>query len=596
MNHELTENGVSQIFNNTKSLPVVLQVLKLKKVQGDHTKQDPDKDVFLATLSDGQQYANFVLPKKTNGLVFSGDLLAHGLVRVDAFKAGSAKSKTVVVTELTVLASGAGVSVAGSPTFFAPQPPAAQESGRPQQHVLEASVQPVSSLNPYLKRWTIKGRVTAKTPLKTWKNEKGEGKVFSFDLLDGFGGEITVTAFNKECDAFFSQVTEGHVVFVSKGAVRASRRAFSAVKNPYAVTLGPESEVVLVSGEDTTIAHHKFAFVGSLEELLFVPVDAVVDVLAVVWEVGELVSIVSARRGKTLAKRSLLLVDASLRAVALVLWEVVATELDESAVHKGSVVAAKGCKVTEFAGARQLALLPAGKVLVDPSASLLGANADKLESLCNWHAQVGGGELVVSNMSVGAEAGRGTLHTQTDKPRLACEVKDEMLGFGDKPEHFALCGFVHRVFARVDRPPFYDSCPAESCKKKVQLDGNGFMFCAKCQASHPSSKPRYIFTLALGDFSGSVYLSCFGDAGNAVFGCGPEVFKDLRDRGDSEGFEALLEKAKWKLLSARCLAKCEEYNGENKVRVNALALDPVDFAKQGHLLLKELQTKLSETA
>ena len=34
------------------------------------------------------------------------------------------------------------------------------------------------------KRWTIRARVTNKSGIRTWSNSKGEGKLFSIDLLD----------------------------------------------------------------------------------------------------------------------------------------------------------------------------------------------------------------------------------------------------------------------------------------------------------------------------------------------------------------------------------------------------------------------------
>lgn len=98
-------------------------------------------------------------------------------------------------------------------------------------------------------RWTIRARVTNKANIRTWSNSRGEGKLFSFEILDesvsrkvltlacnmpkycmlhmtrffspfccihamkhlGQQGEIKITAFNKEVDKFFSLVEQGKV-------------------------------------------------------------------------------------------------------------------------------------------------------------------------------------------------------------------------------------------------------------------------------------------------------------------------------------------------------------------------------------------------
>ena len=54
-------------------------------------------------------------------------------------------------------------------------------------------------------RWTIKVRITNKSDIRTWSNSRGEGKLFSMDMMDDTG-EIRATAFNAECDKYYHMI------------------------------------------------------------------------------------------------------------------------------------------------------------------------------------------------------------------------------------------------------------------------------------------------------------------------------------------------------------------------------------------------------
>lgn len=51
----------------------------------------------------------------------------------------------------------------------------------------------------------VKVRVTNKGQVKTWSNSRGEGKLFSMDLLDD-SGEIRMTAFNQQVDQMYELI------------------------------------------------------------------------------------------------------------------------------------------------------------------------------------------------------------------------------------------------------------------------------------------------------------------------------------------------------------------------------------------------------
>lgn len=69
-------------------------------------------------------------------------------------------------------------------SFSGPVQSSGFSSGSGANMQLEASLTPIKNLNPYQTRWTIKARITQKSAIKKWHNAKGDGQLFSVNLLD----------------------------------------------------------------------------------------------------------------------------------------------------------------------------------------------------------------------------------------------------------------------------------------------------------------------------------------------------------------------------------------------------------------------------
>lgn len=57
----------------------------------------------------------------------------------------------------------------------------------------------------FILRWIIRAKVQFKSPIRTWSNSKGEGKLFSMDLVDE-SGEIRATGFRDTVDKFYEMI------------------------------------------------------------------------------------------------------------------------------------------------------------------------------------------------------------------------------------------------------------------------------------------------------------------------------------------------------------------------------------------------------
>ena len=105
------------------------------------------------------------------------------------------------------------------------------------------TIYPIESISPYLRKFTIKARVTSKSEIKTWHNKNGEGKLFSVNLLDETG-EIKATAFNEQCDTLWDVLQEGGVYYISAPCrVQIAKKQYSNLSNDYDMVFERETGV-----------------------------------------------------------------------------------------------------------------------------------------------------------------------------------------------------------------------------------------------------------------------------------------------------------------------------------------------------------------
>ena len=183
----------------------------------------------------------------------------------------------------------------------------------------------ISELNTYQNRWTIKARVTTKSDIRSWVNAKGEGSLFSVELIDSSAIDIKATFFKEAVDKFYEMLEVDKVYTFSGGRLKDAKMEYNVCKCPYEISFDQKAEIHLA--DDTgDIQSHMFNFT-KISDLEGVEEGKLVDILVVVKSVGDPASVVLKKIGKERLKCDLTVVDDSGVEINLTVWGIVRERL-----------------------------------------------------------------------------------------------------------------------------------------------------------------------------------------------------------------------------------------------------------------------------
>ncbi|KAG7264455.1 hypothetical protein CRUP_010954, partial [Coryphaenoides rupestris] len=322
----------------------------------------------IETLTMGGQHPDAVIQLLLNSLADQNRLEPNCVCLLKKSVTNVLKDgrRVIIILDIEVLKPASDVDgKLGEPTPFvegqggkAPQAAEPPAPVRPLQAKNANEVVPIASLNPYQSKWTIRVRVTNKSNIRTWSNSRGDGKLFSMEIVDE-SGEIRITGFNQEVDKFYGLVEVGKVFYISKGTLKIANKQYSSMKNDYEMTLNGESSIIpCEDAVDLPVAHCDFVAISELEAR---EKDSVLDVIGVCKSVDELTRLTT-KSSREVSKRTFNLMDMTGKVVSVTLWGEEAENFDGSGQP---IVAIKGAKLSDFGG-RSLSASFSSTLMINP--------------------------------------------------------------------------------------------------------------------------------------------------------------------------------------------------------------------------------------
>ncbi|XP_033833148.1 replication protein A 70 kDa DNA-binding subunit [Periophthalmus magnuspinnatus] len=600
---KLSEGAIEALANGHPVSDVVLQLVNIRKIDGG---SGPAR--FRAMMSDGRySMTSFMLCTQLNYMAEDNTLAPHCICLIKRHVTNILKDgrRVVIILEIQVLkpADQVGGKIGEPVPYTEGQKPAAQQppqsnpvpvpraplqpqnnnnnneanrgfnrdmgkkplSNMPSTPGGGSKVVPIASLNPYQSKWTIRARVTNKSTIRTWSNSRGDGKLFSMEIVDE-SGEIRVTGFNQEVDKFYELIEAGKVYYFSRASLKIANKQYTSVKNDYEMTLNGESSIIPCEDScDVPMVQCDFVTIGDLE---MKEKDSILDVIGVCKSVEE-VTRLTTKTNREVSKRNLNLMDMSGKVVTVTLWGEEAEKFDGIGQP---VVAIKGAKLSDFGG-RSLSASFSSTLMINP-------DIPEAYKLRGWYDKEGHAMDAQSLTEVKGGGGGGNTNWKS-----LSDVKTEHLGHGEKADYYTCIATI--VYLRKENC-LYQACPSQDCNKKVVDQQNGMFRCEKCDKEFPNFKYRLILSANIADYGDNQWVTCFQESAEAILGQNSAYLGQLKESNEA-AFDEVFQQANFNTFIFRSRVKLETYNDESRIKATVMEVKPVDHKEYSKRLIMNIR-------
>lgn len=442
-------------------------------------------------------------------------------------------------------------------------------------------ITPISALNMYQNRWTIRARVTTKTDIRHWQNAKGEGSLFSVELLDSSGTDIRATFFREAVDKFYNILEVDKVFTFSGGRLKIGNIQYNTCKSQFEITFDQNAEIHL-DADSGDIQQQLYEFVP-IAQLESVDPGKSVDILSIVKSIGAVGTIVSKKTGSELTKCELVLIDESNVEVNLTVWGDRANRASTEFANS-PVVAFRRARVSDFGG-RSLSTSVNGAVTVNP-------RIPEVDRLRSWWSQ-NSSSASSRSLSGSGSSGAGRIAAFAERKTISA-IKSENLGHTnpDKPDWISFKATFNFLKKDKDGGAWYTACAnsGEPCRNrfKVTQTTDGHWFCEKCQQTYEKCVRRFIFSATVTDDSSTTWVSIFNEQAELMLAgaTADQVYAETHgDNYDQDKYDSYFAMANFTDWVMTCRVKMEQVGDENRVKANVYSLHPVDYAKESRELL-----------
>ncbi len=455
--------------------------------------------------------------------------------------------------------------------------------------------QKLSDLTPYTQVASskLRAKIISKFPAKTWEKNGRAGKLLGMIISDG-ESKTKATIFSG-VDEFDAQVKAGKTYAFTNFTVRnPANTQYHNYTYPYEINfsdqtvydevddsaLVPDINNVRLTPLDSVVANLKAFGIRAQETApgQRTPSD-VFNAMGVVVSASELNSFVS-KKGKSVTKRTIEIVDGSLTKISIVLWGDIAIKCTEDLADNNSVVIIQGLNFNSFNNSYTITSDFDAHIDINPP-------TDTARSLASWYKSEG-------SQSTFVDMPTGGNNVPTQSVLISSIVDDEIFANGDTPMYYTITGCISAIRkpstdgedGRRGGELYYNAC--SKCSKKVADDAFADT-CPSCNEQLTVMK-RYLMSFAFSDGSAQRWFTAFAGDAQKIIGISADDLAAYRET-DPEQFERILADASHRTFTLRVRARVDQRDNSEygpTIRLSVVSVSEVDYAYSIEQKLKDI--------
>ena len=474
---------------------------------------------------------------------------------------------------------------------------------------------PLKQLNTLTTNYKLLVKVTSKGEIKPFRN--GNGKLFSFTIMDESGSKMQAIGFDKIVDKFKDVIVENNIYEITGGYIRTADKRFDPPDSDYKLVLNDTSDILKKNDVDN-ILKEKFSDPDNkfltLREVKEANINSIVNVICIVGDKGES-TYKETKNGSMLIRKTIVL-DQSNEKMELTLWR----NFTQLKMNNGDLLVCQKVRVNDFGG-KNITSTTESKIFLNPQISDFPDIAKEIQALKLFSEQnelnkgiIEPNEKEITNNNNNSKYNKSNneinkSNNEYNKNKNTFDNNNKnyndkivyMDSILDEMDRYVMTDFDHRFpFYKIratithlghTEKNFYAGCPNRECNRKVSFS-NGDWICQYCRQSFKVPRYYYSLNIRVKDCSSEYWVDIFGKPAELIMNMTADDYRNILVNRDDEKLNQISDSVEYKEYYFLLKVRLNKFNDTTKKKFTANKIEKINKKEETGRLVNDIKIKL----